>query len=57
MKSEGLFHSQTLGWAGFIRVDGVAYNFLGNPSLDIGVQKATQKNFKVILSPHFDHSL
>ncbi|KAF8485559.1 DUF1793-domain-containing protein [Gautieria morchelliformis] len=36
----------TLGWAGFIRVDGVAYNFLGNPSLDLGVQKATQKSFK-----------
>lgn len=38
---------KTLGWAGFIRVDGTAYSFLGDPSLDSGVQKAVQKSFKV----------
>jgi len=35
-----------VGWAGFIRVDGTAYNFLGTPGLDSGVLKATQKSFK-----------
>ncbi|KAF8581797.1 DUF1793-domain-containing protein [Ramaria rubella] len=36
----------TLGWAGFIRVDGTAYNFLGDPTLNAGVLKATQTSFK-----------
>lgn len=41
---------QTLGWAGLIRVDGVAYTFLGAPGgLQDGVLKATQKNFTVCL--------
>ncbi|KAF8513743.1 DUF1793-domain-containing protein [Hysterangium stoloniferum] len=34
-----------VGWAGFVRVDGVPYSFLGNPTLDNGVLKAVQKNF------------
>jgi len=41
---------QIVGWAGFIRVDGTAYNFLGTPGLDAGVLKTTQKSFKVLLS-------
>lgn len=45
--SKAVFHCKTLGWAGFIRVDGTAYTFLGNPSLDSGVQQAVQKSFKV----------
>ena len=45
--SESIVYRQTLGWAGFIRVDGLAYNFLGDPSLGSGVLKATQKSFKV----------
>lgn len=38
--------SQILGWAGYIKVDGVAYNFLGAPTV-AGAQKAVQKSLQV----------
>ncbi|KAJ7590784.1 hypothetical protein C8J56DRAFT_933888 [Mycena floridula] len=38
---------QIVGWAGFVRVDGVAYSFLGAPAVTGATfQKATQKSFK-----------
>ncbi|KAH8105922.1 DUF1793-domain-containing protein [Cristinia sonorae] len=36
---------QIVGWAGYIKVDGVAYNFLGAPNV-AGAQKASQKSFQ-----------
>jgi hypothetical protein len=39
---------KTLGWAGFVKVDGKAYSFLGNPVVSgASFTKATQKSFKV----------
>ncbi|KAH9853554.1 DUF1793-domain-containing protein [Lenzites betulinus] len=36
-----------LGWAGFVKVDGVAYNWLGDPSVSGATfQKATQKSLE-----------
>ncbi|KAG7096816.1 hypothetical protein E1B28_004225 [Marasmius oreades] len=38
---------QILGWAGFVKVDGTAYSWLGAPSVpDATFTKATQKSFK-----------
>ncbi|GBE79652.1 DUF1793-domain-containing protein [Sparassis latifolia] len=34
-----------LGWAGYINVDGVSYNFLGSPAV-AGAQKAVQTSFE-----------
>ncbi|KAL0573007.1 hypothetical protein V5O48_008953 [Marasmius crinis-equi] len=37
---------QTLGWAGFVKVDGTAYSWLGTPSVPGATfNKATQKSF------------
>ncbi|TFK75791.1 DUF1793-domain-containing protein [Pluteus cervinus] len=36
----------TLGWAGFVNVDGVSYNFMGTPTLSTPFQKAVQKSFE-----------
>ncbi|KAH9899948.1 DUF1793-domain-containing protein [Cubamyces lactineus] len=36
-----------VGWAGFAKVDGVAYNWLGDPAIpDVNFTKATQKSFE-----------
>jgi hypothetical protein len=37
---------QTLGWAGYIKVDNTVYNFLGAPDV-AGASKAVQKSFQV----------
>ncbi|KAJ7904642.1 hypothetical protein B0H14DRAFT_3079482 [Mycena olivaceomarginata] len=37
---------QTVGWAGFIKVDGTAYSFLGDPRISAPFQKATQKSMQ-----------
>ncbi|KAJ7129541.1 DUF1793-domain-containing protein [Mycena epipterygia] len=37
---------QTVGWAGFIKVDGTAYSFLGDPGIPASFQKATQKSME-----------
>jgi hypothetical protein len=37
-------HAQITGWAGYVRVDGVAYTFLGTPNV-AGAQAAVQKSF------------
>ena len=37
----------TLGWAGFLKVDGKAYSFLGDPKSTVAFTKATQKRFEV----------
>ncbi|THH32901.1 hypothetical protein EUX98_g1248 [Antrodiella citrinella] len=36
---------QIVGWAGYIKVDGVTYNFLGDPDV-AGAQKASQKSLE-----------
>jgi len=36
---------QIVGWAGYIKVDGAAYNFLGDPDV-AGAQKAVQKSLQ-----------
>lgn len=39
---------QILGWAGFVKVDGTAYNFLGNPGVpSVAFQKSVQKSMTV----------
>ncbi|KAI0081700.1 DUF1793-domain-containing protein [Panus rudis PR-1116 ss-1] len=38
--------SHILGWAGFVRVDGTTYTFLGLPGTTPTTQKAVQKSFK-----------
>lgn len=39
---------QILGWAGFIKVDGTTYNFLGVPSVpNVSFQKSVQKSMTV----------
>lgn len=39
---------QILGWAGFVKVDGTAYSFLGVPSVSgASFQKAVQTDFEV----------
>ncbi|KAF5390714.1 hypothetical protein D9757_002684 [Collybiopsis confluens] len=39
------WNGQTLGWAGFLNVDGKAYSFLGDPNVASATfSKATQKN-------------
>ena len=39
---------QILGWAGYVKVDGTPYVFLGDPSIpDISVAKCTQKSLSV----------
>ena len=43
---------QILGWAGYARVDGTTYTFLGVPS--ISQQKATQKSLEVCTSNNND---
>lgn len=41
--------SQILGWAGFVKVDGVAYSFLGAPAVSGATfSQATQQSFSVI---------
>ncbi|KAJ7044468.1 DUF1793-domain-containing protein [Mycena alexandri] len=37
---------QTVGWAGFIKVDGTAYSFLGDPGIGAPFTKATQKSME-----------
>ncbi|KAJ7068407.1 DUF1793-domain-containing protein [Mycena amicta] len=37
---------QITGWAGFVKVDGVAYSFLGASSVPATFNKAVQKSFK-----------
>lgn len=39
------WNGQIVGWAGYIKVDGVAYNFLGAPNV-AGAQKAVQKSLQ-----------
>lgn len=40
---------QILGWAGFVKVDGVAYSFLGAPAVSGATfSQATQQSFSVI---------
>jgi hypothetical protein len=39
---------QTLGWAGYIRVDGDTYTFLGDPVV-AGAESAVQKSLEVIV--------
>jgi len=39
---------QILGWAGYVRVDGTVYNFLGDPAVSgTNPQKAVQKSLTV----------
>ena len=39
---------QILGWAGYVRVDGTAYCFLGDPLVpNVNVTAATQKSLTV----------
>jgi hypothetical protein len=39
---------QNLGWAGYIKVDGTAYTFLGDPSIpNVPVAKSIQKSLSV----------
>ncbi|OBZ70065.1 hypothetical protein A0H81_09936 [Grifola frondosa] len=40
-----------LGWAGYIKVDGITYNFLGDPVVP-GAQKAVQKSSENSSQPH-----
>jgi hypothetical protein len=37
----------TLGWCGLVRVDGVAYSWMGIPQTDVAYKKAVQKSSKV----------
>ncbi|KAJ6539468.1 hypothetical protein B0H19DRAFT_960516 [Mycena capillaripes] len=37
---------QTVGWAGFIKVDGTPYSFLGDPGIGVPFAKATQKSME-----------
>ncbi|KAJ7179016.1 DUF1793-domain-containing protein [Mycena filopes] len=37
---------QTVGWAGFIKVDGTAYSFLGDPVIAAPFKKATQTSME-----------
>ncbi|KAK7695932.1 hypothetical protein QCA50_000571 [Cerrena zonata] len=37
---------QIVGWAGYVRVDGTAYSFLGTPGTNTPTQKAVQKSFE-----------
>ncbi|KAJ7498791.1 DUF1793-domain-containing protein [Mycena latifolia] len=37
---------QTVGWAGFIKVDGTSYSFLGDPRIPPSFAKATQKSME-----------
>ncbi|KAJ6598936.1 hypothetical protein DFH09DRAFT_1356105 [Mycena vulgaris] len=37
---------QTVGWAGFIKVDGTSYSFLGDPGIPASFTKATQKSME-----------
>jgi hypothetical protein len=39
---------QILGWAGYIRVDGDTYTFLGDPVV-AGAKSAVQKSLEVIV--------
>ncbi|KIL59835.1 hypothetical protein M378DRAFT_193746 [Amanita muscaria Koide BX008] len=41
---------QILGWAGFVKVDGVPYSFLGSPNVPVAFNKATQKSFQFTAS-------
>ena len=41
---------QILGWAGYVKVDGTAYNWLGDPNVS-GASKATQKSLTVSTWP------
>lgn len=42
------YHLQTLGWAGFVNVDGVSYSFLGAPDVPgADFTLATQQSFEV----------
>jgi len=39
------WNGETLGWAGFVNVDGTSYNFLGNPGVPgADFKAATQKS-------------
>lgn len=41
-------YMQILGWAGFVRVDGTAYCFLGAPAVpNVNFTAATQKSLTV----------
>ncbi|KAF9268096.1 DUF1793-domain-containing protein [Marasmius fiardii PR-910] len=41
------WNGRTLGWAGFVRVDGKAYSYLGDPQTNGSpFEKATQKSFE-----------
>ncbi|KAJ7682671.1 DUF1793-domain-containing protein [Mycena polygramma] len=37
---------QTVGWAGFIKVDGTPYSFLGDPGITVPFTKAIQKSME-----------
>ncbi|KAJ7684052.1 hypothetical protein B0H17DRAFT_941147 [Mycena rosella] len=37
---------QTVGWSGFIKVDGTPYSFLGEPAIPASFAKATQKSME-----------
>ncbi len=52
LKVEGMYpsdrYAQIVGWAGYAKVDGVAYNWMGNPAVpNVTVTKATQKSLQV----------
>ncbi|KAJ7180228.1 hypothetical protein C8R43DRAFT_393552 [Mycena crocata] len=45
---------QTVGWAGFIKVDGKAYSFLGDPA-GASFEKAVQKSMEVMTTDPDTH--
>ncbi|KAF7352678.1 MPN domain-containing protein [Mycena venus] len=44
--AKGMGMLGTVGWAGFIKVDGTSYSFLGDPVIPAPFQKATQKSME-----------
>lgn len=50
--SKILMGLQILGWAGYVRVDGETYLFLGDPTIP-GATKAVQQSFEVRAFPWF----